>query len=541
MIKNYSLLTLEDLFSSSLENFSGRVAYELHDKEKLSYLEVGRRVNHLTELFNKNGVGNGDKISLLGENMPNWPVSFFAAVTSGRVAVPLLPDFTAFEIVNILSRSGSDVLIVSGKLLYKIPERIYKDFRLVIQMDDLSVIKESGREDQYLIPQPPQPSDIAAISYTSGTSGTPKGVMLSHGNLVSQVHMANTLFPVFKEDLFLSILPLSHTYECSIGMLHPFAFGAHVVYLDRAPAPSVLMQALENVKPTIILSVPLIVEKIYKNRIRPMFTGNFIMRRLYQVLFIRRVFHKASGKRLRKSFGGNLRFLGIGGSKLSCVAEQFLRDANMPYSTGYGLTETSPLLTGAVPGKVVMQSAGQKLNGVELEILNPDNEGVGEIVVKGPNVMAGYYNDPEATAACLTEDGWFHTKDLGKLDSNGNLFVKGRMENMISAHNGVNIYPEEIESVINEHDLVLESLVCLKDEKLVAKVCFNYEMIESLYPRHKNIPLNMDKRFLKIKQELLDYVNNKLGKSTEISLIEEHPVPFEKSATQRIKRYLYCL
>ncbi len=538
MYNEFSELTLLDFYSKSIIDFSDRVAFSFVDRESITYKEFGEKVENTTAIFNKYGLVKGDKIAILGNNMPNWPVSYFAITTSSRVAVSILPDFTAFEIVNILEHSDAKALFVSKKLQYKIPDHIFKKLSLIISLDDLEVLKAPEKEI-HTLPEEPNPSDLASLIYTSGTSGTSKGVMLSHANLVAHTVMTCRLFPINKDDVFLSILPLSHAYECSIGMILPFTYGAHVVYLDGAPVPSVLLPALKIIRPTMILSVPLIVEKIYKNKIRPMFSKNFPMQVLYSISFIRRALHKIAGKKLLDTFGGNLRFFGVGGSKLDGVVEKFLADAGFPYSIGYGLTETSPLLAGAVPGKVKWQSTGPHLEGLEMKIINPNNKNVGEIVVKGPTVMMGYFKDPETTATCFTNDGWFRTKDLGYIDKSGHLFIKGRVDNMITGPNGENIYPEEIETIINEHDLVLESLVTLIKGKLVAIVYFNYEQIEALHQLREEPPVNLSDRVEKVKKEVLEYVNEKINKSSRIQEIIEQDVPFEKTATQKIKRYLY--
>lgn len=538
MYSNVSELSLLDFYSRSLLNFSERPAFSTIYKEVITYKEVGEKVEQLTGIFNKYGLDKGDKIAVLGNNMPNWAVSYFAITTSSRVVVPILPDFTAFEIVNVIEHSDSRALIVSKKLQYKIPEHISEKLILIISMDEMEIIKAPEKETP-VIPTAPLPKDLASIIYTSGTTGTSKGVMLSHANLVAQTTMGTKLFTMKTTDRLLSILPLSHAYECSLGMIQPFTSGSHIVYLDGAPTPSVLIPALKEVRPTIIMSVPLIVEKIYKNKIRPMFTKNFPMQVLYSISFIRRGLHRIAGKKLLETFGGNLRFFGIGGSKLDIVVERFLADGGFPYSIGYGLTETSPLLAGTAPGHVKEQSTGPCLEGVEMKIINPNNKNIGEIVVKGPNVMIGYYKDPQTTATCFTEDGWFRTKDLGLIDKDGYLFIKGRRDNMIVGPNGENIYPEEVETIINEHDLVLESLVLQINGKLVAKVYFNYEQIEALHKFREETEVNLSDRIKKIKAEVLEYVNERVNKSSKILEIIEQQVPFEKTATQKIKRYLY--
>ncbi len=531
-------MSLTDIYAKSIVDFKDREAFSTIKKEKLTYEKFGERVEFLTDIFNKHGIKKGEKIAILGSNMPNWAVSYFAITTSARVVVPILPDFTAFEIANVIEHSEATTIIVSEKLQYKLSKTLLDKFSLVMVMDTLEISQSKG-EFQYTVNALPEPSDLATIIYTSGTSGTSKGVMLTHRNLVTQNYMANKLLPMFPDDVFLSILPLSHAYECSLGLILPLSKGAQVVYLDGAPTPSLLMPALAEVRPTIMLSVPLIVEKIYKNKIRPMFTKNWIMQFLYSIHFIRRGFHKIAGKKLCQTFGGRLRFFGIGGSKLDGVVERFLADAGFPYGIGYGLTETSPLLAGAIPGKVKWQSTGPQLPDIEMKILNPNKKGIGEIVVKGPNVMEGYYKDPVTTASCFTEDGWFRTKDLGFVDKHGNLHIKGRKDNMIVGPNGENIYPEEIESIINEHDMVLESLVINTKGKLSAMVHYNYEQIEKLHTFNDEEEVNMEQRVSEIKKELLEYVNDRVNKSSKILDIIEQSSPFEKTATQKIKRYLY--
>lgn len=539
MDKNTEYNTLYDIYISSITRFKDNVALSSADGNEMTYSEFGRKTDALSGLLLKHGVGKGNKVAILGTNSPNWVISYFAITTIGAVVVPILPDFTAFEIVNIIDHSESIALIISSRLEYKIPEHLKDKLSLVLSMDDLSVLKGNGIVTD-IQPPKPSPEGIASIIYTSGTSGASKGVMLSHANLVAQTKMSFELFPIRESDIFLSILPLSHAYECSIGMLFPVSFGSKVVYLNGAPTPALLMPALKSVKPTIMLSVPLIVEKIYKLKIRPMFTNNPVMRLFYSIGIIRRLLHKIAGKKLLETFGGRLRFFGIGGSKLDGAVENFLRDARFPYAIGYGLTETSPLLAGATPGKVKWQSTGPALKGIELKISNPNEKNIGEIVIKGPNVMMGYYKDPESTAKAFTQDGWFRTKDLGFMDKDGNLFIKGRRDNMIVGSNGENIYPEEIESLFNECDLVLESLVLERKGKLVARVHFNYDEIKNeslnLGDSHNT---NLEEKVRKIKNEVLEFVNGRVNRSSRINEIIEQPAPFEKTATQKIKRYLY--
>jgi long-chain acyl-CoA synthetase len=344
-----------------------------------------------------------------------------------------------------------------------------------------------------------------------------------------------------ENDRFLSVLPLSHTYENTLGLILPMLSGCCVYYLRKPPTPPVLLPAMAEVKPTVMLTVPLIMEKVYFNKILPAFKEKLILRLLYKVPFFRKKLNAAAGKKLYKTFGGNLKFYGIGGAKLNRAVEQFLIEAKFPYAIGYGLTETSPLLAGANPSKSVFESTGPKIEGMELKINNPDlNTREGEIWAKGPCIMKGYYKEPEMTKAVLTDDGWFKTGDLGTLDKNGNLYIKGRLKNMILSSTGENIYPEEIESIINNFKFVVESLVVQQKGKLVAMVHINMEELEKKYLHLKE---DMTEKFEEKKEELLaelkEYVNSQVNKFSQIQKIILQPMPFQKTATLKIKRFLY--
>jgi len=340
--------------------------------------------------------------------------------------------------------------------------------------------------------------------------------------------MVQTLIEVFPEDVFLSILPLSHTYECSLGMLYPFMEGASVVYLGVPPTPTSMLPALKSVQPTFMLTVPLIMEKIYTRQIFARFTSNKVMKILYKVRFIRRMLHRIAGKRLYHTFGGRMRFFGIGFSKVTGATEKFLRDARFPYSIGYGLTETAPLIAGAVHPDTYLQSTGRVMKGIEIRLQDMDPKtGVGEIQVKTPCVMDGYYMNPEADKEAFTDDGWFRTRDLGKMDKTGRIFIKGRLSNMIVGSTGENIYPEDIESILNQHELVTESLVLQKEGKLVALVYL------------QDLKDDLREQISEVYNDIMNYVNSKVGKMSRISGIHEHENEFEKTPTLKIKRYLY--
>ncbi len=375
--------------------------------------------------------------------------------------------------------------------------------------------------------------------YTSGTTGNSKGVMLTHRNILGDALATLERVPTAPDDIMLSILPLSHTYECTLGMVTPLIAGARVYYLDRPPIASVLLPALTKVRPTMILSVPLVIEKVYRSRIQPRLRKQ-PLRTLAKVPQLRKLLARAAGKKLQATFGGRLRFFGVGGAALAPDVERFLRDAGFPYAIGYGLTETSPLIAGTGPEITRFRSTGPPLKGVELRIAEPDpNTGEGEIQVRGPYVMLGYYKDPERTRETFTGDGWLRTGDLGTLDRDGYLYIRGRLKNMILGPSGENIYPEEIEAAINRFPGVADSLVLEQKGGLVALVQLNYEELEK---RIGDLAAGIADRHAKA-MEFLDRlrkeVNTGLSGFSRITRIDEQSTPFEKTPTNKIKRYLY--
>ena len=435
--------TLYEVFNRSVEKFAERTAFSLFGGETLTYAEVGRRVAQVQESLKTAGLKAGDKVVLLSSNMPNWGVCYFAITTAGLVAVPILSDFTSEELDMIIEHAEAKALLCSDKLYTKLSKETVEKMNIVIRTKNLRVTAQRvTAESEFVVPQP---DDLAVILYTSGTTSSPKGVMLSHNNLCAQVPMYYGLFPIDENDVFLSVLPLAHTYECSVGMLYPFSKGASVVYLDRPPTATALMPALRGVRPTVMMIVPLIIEKIYRAQVKAKFNSNAFWRTICKVGAIRRYLHGVAGKKLMKAFGGRIRFLGIGGAKLNNEAEQFLLEAKFPYAIGYGLTETAPLLAGAAPAMVRLGSTGIVCPTVTLRLDNVNPEtGQGEIVALSPSVMLGYYKNPEATAAAFTEDGWFRTGDLGCFDQDDRLYIRGRLKNMIVGPSGENIYPEDI-------------------------------------------------------------------------------------------------
>ncbi|MEG2492377.1 MAG: AMP-binding protein, partial [Alistipes sp.] len=434
--------TLYELVKNSVEKFASKIAYTMYEGDNVTFAEVGERISKVQELLLSAGLKEGDKVAILSSNMPNWGVCYLAVTSAGMVIVPILPDFSGEELDQIIAHSEAKALFVSDKLFAKLSKTTIDSLHVVIRTKNLGVIAQKIHAKGSMAI--PKPEDLAAIIYTSGTTSKPKGVMLTHYNLCTHIKICATIFPVDGDDVFLSVLPLSHTYECSIGMIYPFSMGTRVTYLDRPPTASVLMPALRGVRPTVMLIVPLVIEKIYRFQVLAKFNSNGFWRTLYKIGFMRRYLHRVAGKKLKKVFGGRLRFLGIGGAKLDVGAEQFMLEARFPYAIGYGLTETAPLIAGAAPSQVRLGSTGPTAPGVQLRLenINPDTK-QGEIVAMTPCAMAGYYKNPEATKEVFTDDGWFRTGDLGYFDADGWLYIKGRLKNMIVGPSGENIYPEE--------------------------------------------------------------------------------------------------
>lgn len=549
-----SIETLGLLFSESAKSNHLRPALGFVGEPFLTYGEVEKQVKSLMAYLEANNIIKGDKVAILSTNQPNWGVAYFAIVSMGAVAVPILPDFHEDEIENILLHSETKALFISNGLFSKLKTNLLEKLSLVVLIESFTTITAftpmadfpklpssvkvgSSPLKEYAV----EKDDLASIIYTSGTTGKSKGVMLSHWNLVFTVLGSMKMHKVKNVDRIISLLPLSHTLENTVAFLLPIHAGASISYMKKPPTPSVLLPALLEVKPTIVLSVPLIIEKIYKGKILPNINAKAITRRLYKFAPTRKLLNKVAGKKLMKTFGGKLEFFGIGGAKLDPSVERFMLEANFPYAIGYGLTETAPILAGfdAFQGK--FQSTGPAMEGVTLKINQPDPvTGEGEIWAKGDNVMKGYYKEPELTAEVITNDGWFRTGDLGCFDDSGFLYIKGRLKNMIVGASGENIYPEEIEAVINRFKHVLESVVVQKKGKLVAMVHFNIEELQLKYQHLKDhTGQYVDQHIQELLVELHEFVNSRVNKFSRIQQVVYQMEPFEKTATKKIKRFMY--
>jgi long-chain acyl-CoA synthetase len=505
-------------------------------EQKYTYSSFGEKCNMLSTRMSRFGISAGDKVAILSQNMPNWTLAFFAATAFGRVAIPILPDSSENEVTNILNHSESKVIFISKRLRYKLSQECIDKLTLVVDIETLEFIKKNKDDFQcngWI--KDPQPDDLATILYTSGTTGKAKGVMLSHRNICHNLVASFKAQPCFKNDRFLSILPMAHAYEMCVSSLYSMYVGACCYYISKPPTPSILLPALKKVKPTIMLAVPLIIEKVYNNSVVPTIKKSRVLTWMEQ--HTPHILYWMIGKRLLKTFGGKLRFFGVGGSKIDTKVEEFLIKCGFPYAVGYGLTETAPLVCNViVTKKKRLGSIGVASYKVDIRLDNVDPQtGEGEIVCRGDNVMLGYYKDPERTMKVLDEDGWFRTSDVATVDKDGYYYIKGRLNNTILGPSGENIYPEEIEMVINNIDGVEESLVMEQNGELVALVKFednvlnwNQESEDQLFEKIESL-----------KTSVIEFVNKAVNKSSKIKKVEAMKTPFEKTATQKIRRFLY--
>ncbi len=579
------------LLRNSGKLYPSNLALTSVDGTDYNYKELENAARHIAVMLQSAGIKSGDKVAILSENSPQWGVAYFGILTCGATTVPILPDFQGPEILSILEHSEAKSIFVSGKLLHKLKEGITKEVELVVNMDNFQVLdvvkgkiktpshtpgqlvkleadsnQTIGEETLYQA----KADDLASIIYTSGTTGRSKGVMLSHYNILSNGIQSGTVHEVIASDRFLSVLPLAHSYECTIGMVVPLLNGARIHYIDKAPTASVLTPVLQEYKPTTMLTVPMIIEKIYRAKVKPALTKSPVLRSLMKVGVTRKLLSRAAANKLKAFFGGEMRFFGVGGAPLAPDVEKFLIEGEFPYAIGYGLTETSPMIAGFDPDHAIYRSVGTVMEECVVKIDNPDPvTHEGEIVVTGPNIMKGYYKDEEKTREVFTKDGFFKTGDLGYMDKNGILFIRGRSKNMILGPNGENIYPEEIEALINSKEIVNESLVMEYKGKLVARVHLKVEVMEE---RFKHLKENaselqhqmqskadevLEERLQELKEnasdfqkllqskadevldELMAQVNQTVARNSRLQSMIVQVQPFEKTPTHKIKRFLY--
>ncbi|NBF41875.1 MAG: AMP-binding protein [Spirochaetes bacterium] len=523
----------------------------MHGGRSLSYADLGDAVAAARRLLAGRGIEFGDRVALIGENKPEWGITYLAVTSMGAVVVPILTDFSGDIIAMILEHSGAKGVVVSESMKAKVPAETAERFVTTIEELGASAIEAAtGAGEAAAGGAPdgggtdpaarPQETDLASILYTSGTTGDPKGVMLTHRNIVQNVISCRSVADIGPDDRFLSVLPLAHSYECTVGFLLPVASGASVTYLGKPPTLTALLPALAEVHPTMMLTVPLIMEKLYQSRVKPVFAKNALTRALKHIAPLRKFVHRAAGKKAYEAFGGALRFYGIGGAPLTPDTERFLREAKFPYAIGYGLTETAPLIAGTDAADTKFRSTGPAIENVEIRIDRNAGDGVeGEVLVRGPNVMQGYYRNEEATKEILTEDGWLRTGDLASEDRDGYIYIRGRLKNMILGPSGENIYPGDLENVINEHELVVESLVFEWQGQLLARVHVDIEALKERLGEHAAHIASVQERADEILESLRKAVNARVSRHARLSRMVLEWEPFEKTPTRKIKRFLY--
>jgi long-chain acyl-CoA synthetase len=551
--------TLNDFLDISVHKFADRPALSFAYETPITYREFRDKVIAVSRLLEKEGIQKGDRVAILGDNSPNWGISFFAILRARAIAVPILPNFPESDIRHILSDSEARVLFTTQKQLEKVGDLGEGKLKHIITLDDfltddqaltvepISDLVERAIEFIKKIPrtiglqsESAGADELASIIYTSGTSGHSKAVMLTHQNLISNAVTMSTLIHIQPDWTFLSIITMAHSLEFTAGFLLPIWGGARIVYLGKPPTPPLIEKACKVEKPQAICAVPMILEKIFKKKVLTVLEKNLVVKFLTRLPGIKGKIFKKINRKLLDFFGGELEVMAIGGASFNLEAERFFNKAGFPYLVGYGLTETSPVLAGGPFGDktIKIASTGKPIPGVEIRIMDKDPEtGIGEIEARGPNIMKGYYKNPELTREVLDDEGWFRTGDLGRMDKANNLYITGRSKNMILMSNGENIYPEAIEGKINSSFFIIESLVIENNGLLEAWVYPDYDLIdlETKGKTEKRKREFIDQMLEQLKAE----INSQLGSHSKLSRVIEQKEPFEKTATLKIKRYLY--
>ncbi|MBQ7211965.1 MAG: AMP-binding protein [Muribaculaceae bacterium] len=526
--------------------------------QTFTYGDLCRRIAKFHQFYRSIGIKQGDKIALVGKNNINWVTVFMSTITYGAVIVPILQEFNPNDTQHIINHSDSVLLFISDNLWESFEIENLPHVRAALSLNDMRLIAERNNperpnmiektlrninrrfrknypngftKDDIKYPYI-HPDTLAIINYTSGTTGFSKGVMLSLNNICGNITYGRRTNLHYRGSRCLSFLPLAHAYGCAFDLLAPLAFGSHVVLFGRIPSPKLLIKGMAEVRPNLVICVPLVLEKIYKKQILPMITKQ-AMRWTLAIPFLDKALYRIINKKLVDSFGGNFEEIIIGGAPLNHEVEDFLHRIKFPFTVGYGMTECGPLISHTKWHDFVVGSSGRVLEGImECRIDSPDPENIpGEILVRGENRMLGYYKNPEATAAVIDKDGWMRTGDMGTMNPDGTLFIKGRSKTMILTASGQNIYPEEIESKLNNMPFVQESLVVERSGKLVALVYPDFEMMDANEMTADRLPEVMEQ----VRKEL----NKIVAPYEQVAKIQLIANEFEKTPKRSIKRYLY--
>ena len=551
MIKENFIKIYEESFK---ENWALPALTDYGKSKTFTFGDVATEIARIHLLFHECQVRRGDKIALIGKDSSRWCIAYMAVVTYGAIIVPILQDFNPNDVHHIINHSESVFLFVSDRIWDSLEEDKIEEVRGVFSLSDYRCLHQRDGEniqklmkslDEKMTEKYPDGftqedikyaeldnDKVVEINYTSGTTGFSKGVMLTGNNLAGNVTYARTLDLLFRGERELCFLPLAHAYSCAFNLLVPMAFGVHVYLLGKVASPKILLKAFEEVKPNLILMVPLILEKIYKKMILPQLNKRTLKLALNIPLLDSRIYAQIR-KHLVDALGGRFREVIVGGAAMNQEVTDFLYKIKFPFTIGYGMTECGPLISYDHNNEYVPGSCGQILKGimkVRIDSEDPYNK-VGEIQVSGENVMKGYYKNDEATQNVFTEDGWLRTGDLGTIDHDNRIFIRGRSKTMILGASGQNIYPEEIESKLNNLPFVMESLVVEKNGKLIGMVYPDYDTVDSTGISHTDLPVIMEQNRIELNKLLAPYET--------ISEIQLYPTEFEKTPKKSIKRYLY--
>ena len=528
---------------------------DYNENHEYTFGELAAEILRLHVLFEQLGLKRGDKIALCGRNCANWAVAYLAIAAYEGVCVSILQDFTAEDIAHLLEHSDS-VLLFVGPYVWKdlqnqpLPPKIkaalsLEDWRPLYERKGSKKEKavhvltaEDWQEAfQAKYPRAIEPEDVyfsadpevlSLINYTSGSTGSPKGVMLNGRSLSNNVEIGMKILPVEPGQRLVSMLPLAHMFGQVCELLYPLCSGTHIYFLTKSPTPSILLKAMKEVQPYLVVTVPLVIEKIYKKNLDPTLS-KWAIRTFWHMPPISSILHARVKSALKNAFGGKLRYFICGGAAMNPVVEKCLMDIHFPLSIGYGMTECGPLIGGNPPKYFKARSGGVPVMNMEVKIDEPNQAGIGEILVKGENVMLGYYKNPDATNAAFTPDGWLRTGDLGRLDRKQNIYIKGRNKTMFLGASGQNIYPEEIEDKLNNQEAVGESLIVEREGKLVALV----------FPDETLTKRMTKDEILHIMRANLEKLNHLIPSYSKVADIEVQDKPFEKTPKRSIKRFLY--
>lgn len=543
--------TVSQYFEGSIRNNWDFKALSDYKGETLAYSDVAHIIHRVHSFFQAAGIKPGDKVALLGKNSARWCTVYLATVSYGAVIVPILPDFKPADVQGIVTHSDSILLFAEQSLFDALDfEQMpilmgalrINGFSILAQRSDqfVGAVNESKldkpfdvnplKADEFRLPQI-ENDKLAVISYTPGTTGFAKGVMIPHNSLAANIRYAQRNMPLNPGDPIVSFLPLAHTFGCAFEFLFPFTLGCHITILTKTPSPQVILQAFHDVKPALILSVPLVVEKIFKKQVLPIISKP-IMKVILNIPGINRIILNKIHTKLFNAFGGNFKELVLGGAAFNPEAEHFFKKIKFPFTVGYGMTECGPLISYHNWRENPIGSSGRIVDTLEIKVDSPDPAKVaGEIIVRGENVMYGYYKNKEATDEVLDSDGWLHTGDLGLMDKLGNIYLKGRIKSLLLGASGKNIYPEEIESIYNNKFGVAETVVVQRNEKLVALIYPDMDFVKNENLSNDDLKKLFDEYKKEINEQIPAYMN--------VSQVEIHQEEFAKTPKRSIKRFLY--